>query len=147
MKTFNSNENGSNKQSQITLITQMAYNMFGTWIDISPAPPRECLKVFGGDMTIHEFRSVRKNTYIVYNPPLVSHMATTEIQTNHRWINTQDEHNKDKCYTLQEFEDSQKTKVTNVPMRIKHPTGKPSTKGNTLEMILGLKMKTDTKSS
>lgn len=119
----------------------MVHEMCGKRADIVPAPPRECLKVFGGTMTIAEFRSSRKDTYVVYKPPLVSHMATAEIHatSNHRWINPEDESNKDKCFTLKEFEDSQKNKVTNVPMRIKPPVGKNPSKGNTLEMIMGLK--------
>ena len=141
MKTFNSNESGSYKQNQTTLISKMAHDMCGKRADIVPAPPRECLKVFGGTMTIAEFRSSRKDIYVVYKPPLVSHMATAEIHatSNHRWINPEDESNKDKCFTLKEFEDSQKNKVTNVPMRIKPPVGKNPSKGNTLEMIMGLK--------
>jgi hypothetical protein len=141
MKTFNSNESGSYKQNQTTLISKMAHDMCGKRVDIVPAPPRECLKVFGGTMTITEFRSSRTDTFVVYKAPLVSHMATAEIHatSNHRWINPEDEGNKDKCFTLKEFEDSQKNKVTNVPMRIKPPVGKNPSKGNTLEMIMGLK--------
>ena len=149
MKTFNSNESGSYKQNQTTLISKMAFDMFGKYNTIVPAPPRECLKVFGGTMTIDEFRSSRKDMVVVYNPPLVSQINTAEVQskTNHRWVNPEDENNKDKCFTLKEFEDSQKSKVTNVPMRIKPQTGKTPAKGNTLEMILGLTSKTETKSS
>tara|TARA_Y100000389_G_scaffold134961_1_gene132483 strand:- start:28061 stop:28627 length:567 start_codon:yes stop_codon:yes gene_type:complete len=142
MKSYNSNENGSFKQNQMMLISMMIQDMYGSEYHIIPAPPRECLKVFGGHMSIEDFRNKHENLYIKYNPPLTILPSNIEIQplkNNHRWINPEDEDTKNKCYTLQEFEDSQTCKISNIPMRIKTV---PKSNKNTLEKMMGLKSKT-----
>jgi len=149
MKTFNNNENGSYKQNQSTLISKLMRETYGYHKEVTPAPPRECLKVFGGELDISGFRSVQDVTHIVFVPPLMSQTRTTEIQkkTSYRWINPADENNKDKCYTLKEFEDSQISKVSNIPMKIKNQSAASTVKTNTLEKIMGLKARNDSKQS
>lgn len=44
----------------------------GRRYDIRPAPPREALKVFGGTMTIEEFRARDKNVYFEINSDRIS---------------------------------------------------------------------------
>lgn len=151
MKTYNNNECGSYKQNRNTLISKMVRDMHGKHIDIIPAPPRECLEVFGGNLTIQEFRCKNQMMRVIFKPPLISQKHTTEIQatTSYRWINPTDKQNKDTYFTLKEFEESQKTKVTNVPMKMKlnNPNTNPVLKQNTLEKILGLTSKSDPKLS
>lgn len=141
MKTFNINENGSYKQNQTTLISKLIRETYGCHKDIKPAPPRQCLSVFGGSMNIQEFRGTKEKTFIVFTPPLVSHSFTIEPQnqTNYRWVNNVDD-NHEKCLSLKEFEDSQTTKVSNIPMKIKSQN---NPKMNTLEKILGMKSTTN----
>jgi hypothetical protein len=148
MKTYNNNECGSYKQNQNTLISKMIRDSYGNHKEILPAPPRECLKVFGGSLDIIDFRAKTNMTQILFTPPLISHKNTSEIQStsSYRWINPVETTDKDKYFTLKEFEDSQKTKVTNIPMKIKNPPSSSSSfKQNTLEKILGLTSKTDPK--
>lgn len=142
MKSYNNNEHGSFKQNQMMLISMMIQDMYGSGVHIIHAPPKECLKVFGGNMTIDEFRNKQAHLHIKYNPPLIPLPPNIDIKPlkyNHRWINPEDEDNKNKCYSLQEFENSQTNRISNVPMKINTV---PKTNTNTLEKMMGLRSKT-----
>ena len=57
------------------------------FIKINLAPPREILKIFGGYMTIEEFReNSYKNdkTFIVVKPPLISIIPKIEENINNK---------------------------------------------------------------
>ena len=50
--------------------------------NIRPAPSRYILKMFGGNLSIEEFREAHLNndkTYILNIPPMIAISATTEI--------------------------------------------------------------------
>ena len=53
------------------------------------APPREALKIFGGHMTIEEFRKNNNYVDIIYEPsvPLVSYLDETNISNDNNDIN------------------------------------------------------------
>jgi hypothetical protein len=141
MKAYANSQECSHKQSRLTLISKFYKHVTGNFIhnhDIPMAPPRQCLKVFGGIMDITEFRSSR-NTMIVVNPPIVTMKQSIEQQScsNYRWLHHKLPNNNENGVSLKDFKNSQKVKINNVPMKIKNV---PSTsKHITLDMVLGIK--------
>lgn len=58
VKTFNSERNTYKKETNALNISLFAMKFFGKPVRITPAPPRQRLQAFGGDMSIEEFRKV-----------------------------------------------------------------------------------------
>ena len=73
---------GSDKVWEINSWIQMIGRRFGFMTIIRPAPSRYLLKMFGGSMTIDEFREAHNNndkTYIINVPPMIAINPTNEI--------------------------------------------------------------------
>jgi len=73
---------GSDKVWEINSWIQMIARRFGIICIIRPAPSRYLLKMFGGSLTIDEFREAHINndkTYILNIPPMISVNSTNEI--------------------------------------------------------------------
>jgi len=73
---------GSDKVWEINSWIQMIAKKCGFTNIIRPAPSRYLLKMFGGNLTIEEFRETHLNndkTYILNIPPMIAINATTEI--------------------------------------------------------------------
>ena len=73
---------GSDKVWEINSWIQMIAKRCGITKTIRPAPSRYLLKMFGGTMTIDEFREAHANndkTYILNVPPMIAANSTTEI--------------------------------------------------------------------
>ena len=62
---------------KLLLLEDMAAAAFGSQSPIMPAPPRQRLRMFGGDLSIEEFHGER-HVYTVCNPPLISFPETYE---------------------------------------------------------------------
>ena len=60
-----------NRSQLITLLVQQMYGIVQA-VNIKPSPPRQCLKMFGGYMTIDEFRDKNK-TVDAYNLNLLKY--------------------------------------------------------------------------
>ena len=138
MKAYNKNDNLSNKNNRYTLITMMMNQMIEDYNisnNISIAPPRECLKMFGGTMTIEEFR---KNCAkgIVYNTMLPPYIPIKTINDNRQsYANYQWVKKDDPSDSVSALESTPKPKsYVNNPIKIK---GDKQVK-NTLEMIFGI---------
>lgn len=72
-KTFDTNR-------QLMILNKMAVEIYHSDLPIPHAPPRICLKAFGGDMNIEEFRGVSVNQIIkARSPPFAA--ASVMIQT------------------------------------------------------------------
>tara|TARA_Y100000816_G_scaffold292527_1_gene288374 strand:- start:3382 stop:3840 length:459 start_codon:yes stop_codon:yes gene_type:complete len=126
MKAYNNNENDYNKNKRFSLITMMFYDCNKTFENIQMAPPRQCLKIFGGDMEISEFRS--NNVLIdLKMPPLtyIQHNIDKHSSSNYRFINS-DEADKQFAKT------NNKIKIN--PIKITET----QSNNKTLENILGL---------
>ena len=67
VKAFYENEPKYSNGSKGTLLTTLIRTIHGRYYDISSAPPRSALKVFGGTMTIEQFRNIDKNIYYEIN--------------------------------------------------------------------------------
>ena len=100
----------------------------------SIAPPRECLKMFGGDMSIEEFRKNSHNG-IVYNSMLPPYIAIKTINdnrqsyANYQWVKKDDKDTQ----SITDSTSKSKSYVNN-PIKIK---SEKKVK-NTLEMIFGI---------
>jgi len=73
---------GSDKVWEINSWIQMIAKRCGINDIIRPAPSRYLLKMFGGNLTIDEFREAHINndkTYMLNIPPMIALNATTEI--------------------------------------------------------------------
>jgi hypothetical protein len=73
---------GSDKVWEINSWIQMIARRYGYNIIIRPAPSKYLLKMFGGNMTIEDFREAHINTdktYIINIPPMISINSTAEI--------------------------------------------------------------------
>ena len=136
MRSYNQEQQQSNKQTIFNLITKYMYESTGN-VHQFTAPPRQLLRVFGGTLSIDEFRS---NTYadsvMIYYPPIVpiSYITDYTNKSNYRWIQNVVEKHKDD----DDIQQVQSTKVNNVPMKIKNST---QSSKNTIEMVLGIKQK------
>ncbi len=73
-KSYNNNMSDHKRFERTTfinLLVQQLYNI-ETSLRIKPAPPRECLKMFGGYLDIHEFRN-KYHTVDCYHLNLIRH--------------------------------------------------------------------------
>ena len=73
---------GSDKVWEINSWIQMIAKRCGFTKNIRPAPSKYLLKMFGGNLSIDEFREAHLNndkTYILNIPPMISISSTTEI--------------------------------------------------------------------
>lgn len=98
--SYNFNRNDDNMWERFSLLNLMYKKLYNTkFVKISLAPPRETLKMFGGYLSIEEFREnlLRTDkTFSVVKPPLVSIIPKIEenisntvrnIKTNYPLIN------------------------------------------------------------
>ena len=72
----------SDKVWEINSWIQMLAKRYGFTNTIRPAPSRYLLKMFGGNLTIEEFREAHLNsdkTYILNIPPMISINSSSEI--------------------------------------------------------------------
>jgi hypothetical protein len=77
-----STNSGSDKVWEINSWIQMIARRFGITNIIRPAPSKYLLKMFGGNLSIDEFREAHLNndkTYILNIPPMISVNSTNEI--------------------------------------------------------------------
>ena len=77
-----STNSGSDKVWEINSWIQMIARRFGINNIIRPAPCRYLLKMFGGNLSIEEFREAHINTdktYILNIPPMISICSTSEV--------------------------------------------------------------------
>jgi hypothetical protein len=63
---------------KLLLLEEMARSVFLVSGDIIPAPPRQRLRFFGGDLSIEEFRADHGYLTTAFSPPLISFPETYE---------------------------------------------------------------------
>ena len=131
MKAYNKNDNSSSKNNRCTLINMMIQQSTKNSESITIAPPRESLKMFGGDMSIDTFRHHCKagNVYNNLLPPYISLKTITDTRqsyANYQWIKKEENNQAPDT-------SKQKTYINN-PLKIKGDNKKT----NTLEKIFGI---------
>jgi len=80
-----SSYNGSDKVWEINSLIQMMAKKYGIGDYIRPAPSRYLLKMFNGNLSIEEFRSLHQNhesTHVLNIPPMIS------LPTSYESVNT-----------------------------------------------------------
>ena len=72
MISYNNDSNSSQKYNRQMIIAKMMKESSLSEKSMCPAPPRQCLKVFGGTLTIEEFRKQSSDNihYVVELPPI-----------------------------------------------------------------------------
>jgi hypothetical protein len=66
-KAYALNDNSLCSKFCISHLNQLVQQIHGTFINFPHAPPRQALKMFGGKLTIKEFRGIDKNDYYIIN--------------------------------------------------------------------------------
>ena len=106
--------------------------MFKTKENITLAPPRELLTMFGGSLSIEKYREKCKNNnkeYRIYNPPMISTMFQIEEQTIYKADDIK-----------KSFIPVDKSQISRANTNLKLKRNKPLlNEKNTLENIMGLK--------
>ena len=140
MRSYNHNEPMTKKANQVALISLYLRN---NGIDnVSYAPPRQMLDVFGGTMNIQEFRAQQGNTTYHLQLPhsvRVNHTIDVKNKSNYKWIKSANDNN-EKTYSMKDFEEhaSANGKVENNAIKIKPSQVVKKKQVNTIEMVLGL---------
>jgi hypothetical protein len=68
VKSYMLHDNTLKVSSSMCLLTMMIRSINGSLYNVvTCAPPRQALKVFGGNMSIHDFRNIDKNEYFEVN--------------------------------------------------------------------------------
>lgn len=130
MKAYNFYENTSGKEYRASLITMMYQKMNSQVKKISIAPPRQCLKIYGGKMTIDEFRKNNDVNYTFLPQMMIQNPPSIEKNVNFKWINKEEANKK---Y-------SEQTVTTNTnQIKVKTKGSKESKSKNcTLDTSLGI---------
>lgn len=129
MKAFNHYENLSQKNTQYSLISLMysKSNPGSPFSRVVCAPPRQCLKEFGGDMDIRTFRNQENIVHDLQLPPMVKLNHVIDKQQIN-WIRSNNQSN-------EPLDTNKKsTKIANHAIKIKPNVNKM----NTLDSVLGI---------
>jgi hypothetical protein len=133
MKAYNHYENVSQKNNQYMLISLMysKSNTSSPFACVGCAPPRQCLKEFGGDMTIETFREISRKgvVYDIQIPPIIKADYVIDKQQSN-WVMRSDTNNK----TTDTVLDTTVSKVKNNAIKIRSNPKKMTT----LDAVFGI---------
>jgi len=82
---YNFDKNYTNKWEYSALLHLLYKKIYNKYVKIIPSPPKELLKIFGGPLTIEEYREnlfTNDYTYSVIYPPIISIIPAVEEITN-----------------------------------------------------------------
>jgi len=138
MKTYNydsyaNNVNKYNTNMLLELMFQESTSKEHILDCISYAPPRQCLKIFGGFMSIEEFRKDNQ-IYIVNLPPIETIHCDIEKHQTLVTHNKTDVLKKEGLNDVFGCESSSAPKVMNNPLKIRRDKSQPVT----IEKVLGM---------
>lgn len=125
MKAYNLQDTDGNRCARSSLITLARQKNLGVFTPLKTAPPRQALKMFGGDLDIDDFRA-ETSEVVVTVLPMIPVSYVVEKQANFKWVKQTDAGDR---------LTDQKPIVTN-PIRLK-----PASSGklqNPLEKVLGV---------
>lgn len=129
MKSYNQYTNDSLKNYRYSLISLMwKYLHPDQKFEIISAPAKDSLKIFGGNMSIEEFRSV---TTKITKPPyhLISQIKTYDNSANFTWNTSEDANNM--------YDKFKVDTVADEPLKLQRKSTK-KTNQNTLENTMGI---------
>tara|TARA_Y100000991_G_scaffold179527_1_gene142017 strand:+ start:2072 stop:3520 length:1449 start_codon:yes stop_codon:yes gene_type:complete len=130
---FNDTSSGTDLWERYSLLNLLYRKVYtDNNIKIKLAPPKECLKIFGGNLTIKEFRLNNanfNNTYKITMPPITSIIPLQEISDIDDGFSSNDS----KVYMLD------KNKILDNELKLKRKTPF-NVKNNTLQKCMNLSM-------
>eukprot|EP00798_Chlamydomonas_sp_ICE-L_P017343 gene17343-23649_t len=126
---FASRDNTDKRLARYTLLNNMAMRMGFTQVPVKAAPDRLALDMFGGHMTIEEFRNTTEKHVIVNTTPMLSTVQQAEE------LNEQDMHSEYRYISLD------KNRVCKFQEKIKLKRSKPLIGGNNKVTTLDQSMK------
>ena len=130
MKSFNNESNETNTAHIFSLISLFYTHITGKFNSINFAPCKYKLEMFGGDMSINEFRNIKnKERYILANTPIILSNPLIEKVENFSWIN--------KTSAVESFEKFDRDTATS-SNKIKLKRSTQTSSKNTLENVMGL---------
>lgn len=130
MKAYNYNKNDCKKFVRSSFILMLQKSIEDNISTFDIAPPKQCLKKFGGKMTIDEFR---KNSSTIYQeiPNNIIHTSLNiEKQVNFKWI--------DKNEANMNFNNINNKQIKTDQMKIKKDKRKSSVNNSILEHSMGI---------
>lgn len=127
---YNLNSNDYNKNENHQLLSLMYSKLYNTnkFIDICPAPPKEVLQIFGGNVTIDNYRNnfiTNNKEFKLIRPPLIS-------------IIPQVEETKKKIRRKEEYIPLNQNMIDSMNENLKLKRNKISTNKNTLVELMNL---------
>jgi hypothetical protein len=126
---FSSRENTDERLARYTLVNSMAARMgFTDMVPVKPAPDRLALDMFGGHMTIEEFRRTTDKHVIVNTTPMLSVVQQAEE------LNEQDMHSEYRYISLD------KNRVCKFQEKIKLKRSKPLIGSNKVTLDQSMKL-------
>jgi hypothetical protein len=130
-KTYNRDyKNDMDKNSRYALLTAMYTEFTGNPNTILFAPPRECLSVFGGNMSINEYRNaLGKRICSKTTTPIIHSEPVLEINNFH-WTSTEDARNNFNNFKIT-------SEIREEPLKLSRKSVK-KTNQNTLEQSMGI---------
>jgi hypothetical protein len=130
MKAYNVYDNNSGKDFRSSLITMMFQKMNPNKINkINIAPLRQCLKLFGGTMSIEEFRSNDDTNFTFLPKLIVQNPPSIEKNINFKWIEKEE--------AIKNYNKQTKTVNTN-QLKVKSKNSKTEKPHQTLDKSLGI---------
>jgi hypothetical protein len=130
IKAYNFYENTSGKEFRTSLISMMYQKTTTSVKKIAIAPPRQCLKIYGGKMTIEEFRKNNDTSYTFLPNMMIQNPPSIEKNVNFKWI--------DKDEASKKYNEQTMTSNDN-QIKLKNKTVKePKVRNSTLDRSLGI---------
>jgi hypothetical protein len=129
---YNLNSNDYKKNENHQLLSLMYSKLYNTnnFIDISPAPPKEVLQIFGGNVTIDKYRNnfvTNNKEFKLIKPPLIS-------------IIPQVEETRRKTRKKEEYIPLNQNMIDSMNENLKLKRNKTSSSKNTLVELMGLQL-------
>tara|TARA_B100001094_G_scaffold329425_1_gene392136 strand:+ start:3494 stop:3889 length:396 start_codon:yes stop_codon:yes gene_type:complete len=127
MRAYNKYNECSSKGSTFSLISQMQMKSCKT-AKFKTAPPREALDIFGGNLSINEFRKDNESVYSIINIPMIKCDTVMQKQSNFSWVGSNEA-----TSNFSKFDEP----IKNDPIKLSRQ--KACQNQSTLEFAMGLK--------
>lgn len=129
LKAYNYNEKDSQRFTRASYICMMKRHLCGKIDHINTAPPRQALKIFGGNLDITEFRTT---TLYTQTPQKMLHNNVDNLSKtiNYKWVSKKDANIN--------YSDVSSKNIKHEQMKIKKNKKPETLKNNSLENSLNI---------
>jgi len=137
-KAFNTDSKHVRMGERGMLLARLKFRVFGRYIPTIPSPPRQCLRAFGGTMTIDTFREQSPLGVVVSKLP--RNMVPLENIITKRTVDFGSNHTKmgDRSDKMSKVSKPSSKSLKNESLRLKRNKPLPSEKTMGLERTMGL---------